>query len=173
VSYAVELVVNEKEAAPIRKAWDAIASLLPRIGSTPHVSLAVFDDVDTDLLTKVVASFAEETPALSLCFSSLSIFPGQKNVLFLAPVMKPDLLRLHEQFHTRLAEHGLLSVPQYSPGAWVPHCTLTVDESLSECLASLAEIHSRELLGNYTFDHIQLVRYKPFNSLALFGLNGC
>ncbi|MBI5091639.1 MAG: 2'-5' RNA ligase family protein, partial [Candidatus Hydrogenedentes bacterium] len=130
MGYAVELFINEHEAMKLRETISAIGSVMADIGATPHVSLAVFDDVDVNSLVSVVADFVMRTPKIVLQFSSVGMFPGRENVLFLAPVVTRDLLVIHAGLHQDLAELGLFADANYRPGKWVPHCTLSMEQPL-------------------------------------------
>ena len=141
MGYAVELFLEDLAAEPIRKIFHLTDSLMSRIGASPHLSLAVFDSVDTSRLIDVVRSFAESTQAFNIRLASIAIFPGADNVVFLAPVVTTELLTLHQRFHNKLNAAGLSGDPHYLPGAWVPHCTITMEEQLPRTLETIKSIH--------------------------------
>lgn len=149
MGYAVELFLEDPAAEAIRKLFNLTESLMAQIGASPHVSLAVFDSVDTSTLIDVVHSFAEDTSEFNIRLSSIGIFPGKENVVFLAPVITIELLALHQRFHDRLNAAELISDPYYLPGAWVPHCTITMEEQLPCTLETIRSIHRENILGKY------------------------
>lgn len=172
MGHAVELFIESPSAEAICKLFKLTDSLLGRIGASPHVSLAVFEGVDISKLIEVVASFAEDTAAFNIRFSSIGIFPGEENIVFLAPVMTIDLLMLHERFHDRLNATGLTSDPYYLPGTWVPHCTITMEEQLPRTLETIRSIHQETVLKEYPVSDIHVVEFRPVVSLASFKLSG-
>ena len=69
------------------------------------------------------AFFTAEAP-VTTAFASVGTFPGGEGVLFLAPVVTPDLIAVHARFHESFAAWDGIAWPVYGPGVWVPHCTL-------------------------------------------------
>lgn len=172
MGYAVELFLEDPPADAIRKLFSLTDSLMSRIDASPHVSLAVFDSVDIRKLIDVVALFAEDTPRFNIRFSSIGIFPGTENVVFLAPVITIELLALHQRFHDRLNAAGLASNAHYLPGAWVPHCTITMEEQLPRTLETIKVIHQEITLKEYAVSSIHVVEFRPVVDLASFKLSG-
>ena len=170
MGYAVELFLKEDESQTLRRLFAAAGSVLDRIGTAPHVSLAVFDDVDVAKLTAVVKAFAVGTSPVTVRFSSVGLFPGPQNVVFLAPVVTPSLLSVHAALHLRLAAAGLSSDPHYHSGAWVPHCAITVEEPLASSLETIRLIHERNLMGEYEIDAVGIVKFRPVVKIATFSL---
>jgi hypothetical protein len=65
-------------------------------------------------------------------------------VLWLGPVPTQELIDHHAAVSGRLAAAGLTVFDEYRPGAWVPHCTLSMrvprpqlTEALRLCLDTL------------------------------------
>jgi len=132
VGYAVELYFDRDTEERIGRLWDVykerdFTSLLPAIGSRPHISLAVFTDVILETLNDVVVEVAQSAAPLELGLAAVAGFPGNEGVLFLAPTVSRELVTLHEALHHRLQESGLRANPYYLPGRWVPHCTIASD----------------------------------------------
>lgn len=171
MGYAVALFLEDPAAKAIRKLFQQTDSLMSRIGASPHVSLAVFDNVDTSRLIPVVRSFAEKTQSLNLRLSSIGVFPNDDNVVFLAAAVTTELLALHKQFHDDLKTAGLSSDPLYLPGAWVPHCTITMEQTLPHALETIQIIHAEKVMGEYPISEIHVVEFRPVVSLASFKLD--
>jgi 2'-5' RNA ligase len=172
MGYAVALILDEPKAEDVRSAFLATDSRMLEIGASPHISLAVFDEMDVALVTRVVESFARRTPSISVRVSSIAMFPGERNVVFLAPVVTRGLLEVHESLHTALSGAGVRSDPLYVPGAWVPHCTISMEEPLDRSLATIGYLHSRDLLGEYGTGRVDVIRFRPVARLASFELVG-
>ncbi len=172
MGYAVELFLDEPEAQRVRLAFAATGSPLVQTGTFPHISLAVFETVPVDVprLTAVVEAFARYAARLHVRFASLGMFPGAHNVVFLAPVVTPELLAAHAAFHGALTAAGLGCDAHYRPGAWVPHCTISQDAPLADGLETLRILHGQALLGDYTISEVQVVEYRPAVCIARFPL---
>jgi len=101
--FALQLFVDPVSDTAVRSLWEELASKglssLRDSGNRPHFSLA-------------------------LSIASLGIFPGEQAVVFLAPIVIPDLLDLHREVHQLLQGAGAFPTPYYLPGHWTPHCAL-------------------------------------------------
>ena len=170
--FAVILPLEEPEADKLDEALEATDSLLSRMHALPHVSLAVFEEVDIGKLVSVVETFAASTPPFSLRFGSLGLFPGEENVVFLAAIVTKELLALHEKLHSALSDAGIESDPDYRPGSWVPHCTITMEEPLRKSLRTIASLHRRDLLTEYCVSRVEAAEFRPTATLAGFELTG-
>jgi len=170
MGYAAALVLDEASAETISKLFEASGSRMLTLEAPPHVSLAVFEQVDTSRLIDVIGTLAGRVQSLRICFASIGIFPGGENVVFLAPVVTDALLKLHADLHDLLVKAGLESDPYYLPGAWVPHCTITIQEALLSTLETIQTIHAAEVMGEYWISEIQVIEFEPVKSLASFRL---
>lgn len=170
MGYAVEMLLRASEAQVIRELFTKTGSVLAGIGTSPHISLAVFDDVDVPKLTAVVEAFAQDTPPFKIRFSSIGIFPGKDNVVFLAPVVTPFLLSIHKSLHDQLVTQGISCDAYYLPGAWVPHCAITVEEPIAMTSDTIRKIHEHNALGEYEIDQVAVVKFRPAVDVARYSL---
>ena len=170
MGYAVEFFLKDEESQAIRQLFSTTRSVLEDIGTTPHVSLAVFEDVDVAILTGIVHDFAASTAPFKMRISSVGTFMGGENVVFLAPVVTASLLDVHASLHVRLVADGLSCHPYYLPGAWVPHCAVTVEEPIVRSIETIRSIHDADVFGEYTIDNVNVVRYRPAVTLSVFHL---
>jgi 2'-5' RNA ligase len=147
--YALELFFDPRSETRLRKLIGGLRQT--RIGGTvliddvkarPHITLAVFDHADEQVMCNVVRELARATPSLPVILSSLGMFPGKESVLFLAPVLDEELLELQRKVHSRLNEFTQSPWKMYAPGRWVPHCTLALKlplESVTRAIEILSE----------------------------------
>lgn len=170
MGYAVELFIKDNESKTIQHLFKETNSILADIAAKPHISLAVFDEVDIPKLCIILHDFAARLTPLTIRFSSIGLFPGTENIVFLAPVVTESLISAHAMLHRYLADADMKCHSYYLPGAWVPHCTITAEESLTQAIESIQKIHSAQVLGEYSFDSIHLVKFRPVVSLASFQL---
>ena len=143
MGYVLALNLDERADAAVRKIWRALAErgindLFDRIGLPPHISLAVYDDVDEEPLIAAVDAFCANTRGVRVTFAAIGVFPGA-GALFLQPKVTPELIHLHAEYH-RLTEGLGICHAHYAPKNWVPHCTLGMPLSGTEISRALAEI---------------------------------
>lgn len=132
--YAVELDLDEATSATI----EAIAARVTRecpdvatissIRATPHMSLAIYDDLDLERIPADLCLFAAGLSAFDLRIGSIGLFPAElPGVVFLAPVVSHALLDLHRRYHDLLTRYQPTCWHYYRPGNWVPHITIAMD----------------------------------------------
>ena len=144
--YAVEMFFDKESDAQIRKIWrslkeSGISSWMEDSGSVPHVTLSVFGELDADEADRRLASFAEKVSGFPLVFASIGAFPTDEGVLFLAPVVTGELLRVHNAFHDFFADLREDQWPYYLPDSWVPHCTLAINIKKEEIHKALDNVY--------------------------------
>lgn len=94
-------------------------------GAPVHLSLAVYQALDVELATGAMERFVARVAAMPIELVSIGIFPGETNVLFLAPVVRERLLAAQRHWH-QVASHQSACMPHYQPQAWMPHVTLAM-----------------------------------------------
>jgi len=175
MGYAVELYFDrqtEQSIWNIRHALikQGISSMLDKLGDRPHISLAVFSNVDCDILIPLVQGYANGMEPFNVQLSAIGTFPTDENVLFLVPAPTLQLLTYHQEFHHRLAESKLMPSPYYSPAKWIPHCTVEMNIP-GEQLPKAIELCSKAfepILGQ--FQEIGVIEFRPIKHLATWPL---
>jgi 2'-5' RNA ligase len=175
MGYAIELYFDRQTEQSVRKLRRALAEagippVLDLAGERPHVSLAVFSDVDPDRLLPVVRAAAAGTKAFDVRLSAVGTFATDENVLYLVPVPTPELLAIHQELYRRLAQAGLAPSHYYQPGNWVPHCTVEMNvpaERFSTAVA-LCKHAFKPVQGQ--FQEIGVVEFRPVKTLAQWPL---
>ena len=176
MAYAIELFFDGKLDAAIRNVWDGLANgdvapYLAGCGSRPHVSLAVYDDLDVSTAKTRLGELAESLAPFSMTMWSLGIFPAPP-VVFYAPHVTEELLALHSRFHEHFKGLGRGPAEYYLPGRWVPHCALAVhiepdrvskvvEACLKECEPTSGAV-----------EEIGIVEFLPIVQLCSFRLSG-
>jgi 2'-5' RNA ligase superfamily len=127
---ALELYLNPVAERRLRRLWDAleeggVPSLrdLTHGRHRPHLSLVAARALDGPTVTAALHGLPA-APALPLRLDHIGLFRGR--VLWLGPVPTRELLDHHAAVHARLAAHAVPMFAEYRPGAWVPHCTLSL-----------------------------------------------
>ena len=127
---ALEMYFDSAAERRVRRLWDALeaAGVQTMRGALdgrhrPHVSLISAETLDGSAIKQALGGLAA-APALNLRFDYIGQFLGR--VLWLGPVPDPLLLRHHTEVHARLDAAGIEGFDVYQPGAWVPHCNLSM-----------------------------------------------
>lgn len=143
VAVAIEMWFSKEGDRRVRRLWSALEARGVTSLSTathgkhvPHVSLTVMDRLPTqeDALTDAVR------PALgkTLRLSAVGGFPGVAT--FLLPAHHQALAATHHRVHDALIQAGAPVWDYYTPGSWVPHCTMSfwADDTEISHLAAVA-----------------------------------
>ena len=174
--FAVELYFDIETENAIRgfreKIYAAgVEAVSGKLGDRPHVSLAVFAEVDIPCLKDLCKEFSSQLHRFEVMLPAVGSFPTADNVLFLSPVPTTRLLAIHQDFHDRLKCSNLRSSTYYHPGKWMPHCTLELE--LPDAQFSLAFKTAHDL---YTplkgeFTSLGIVSFRPIRYLAEYQLH--
>ena len=175
MGYAVELYFDSQTEKGV---WDlrhtlidqGILSTLGDLLDRPHISLAVFPDVDRDSLISLMKEYAGEIEPFSVQLSAIGTFPTDENGLFLSPVPTNQLLNCHQDLHGRLAKSKLKPSSYYIPENWVPHCSVELnipDEQLFKAI-ELCKKAFKPLIGQ--LQEIGVVEFRPIKTLANWSL---
>jgi 2'-5' RNA ligase len=144
----------------------------------PHVSLARCDATNPSRLAAAVSGFACGASAFTVEFGALGVFAPEAWV-FLAPVASEQLIHFHARMHEWLAElvastTGLGPIHQdaYTPGRWVPHCTLTTRLEPALAAHAVQLCLCTDLPRAATIERIGLTHFPPVAELHSFPLEG-
>ena len=165
--YAVTLCLDDSAARGIAEVWQRLADAgisdsMVTLGYRPHLTLAIADRADPAATVAVLKEFAERTPSLPVPFVGLGAFLAPARVLWAAPRVDRALLDLHEALHATLAwpPH-----PHYTPGRWVPHCTLADDMTPEAFERGARLVADWWQPATATLGRIDLVRFRPVEIL--------
>jgi hypothetical protein len=105
VPFAVQFELDPRSATVLSPIIDTIeradaeAMTSHRAKIAPHVSLAVYDRLDSAAMAVALQSFVHGLRAQPVQLASLGIFPAPSSVPFAARVVSAELLALHRAFH--------------------------------------------------------------------------
>ena len=174
MSYAVVLYFDYESSDRIY----AVKQLLTDNGikineiAKPHISLAIYDDIDEQELIAKIKEFTRRRIDLFLTLSYIGIFPSNENAVFLAPKVTQNLLDFHFEFLQFMS--GLKSKlnAYYDVTAWVPHCTIGMnitDTELSKAVTILKDNAKLPIEGR--LDRIAIVKFPPTEEKFVTGFS--
>lgn len=167
--YAVNLLLDDDTAAPVRRLVRALSDALPGPDGfkaethPPHLTLVVMpdraepDDIQTAAFDSLVL-----LAALPITMSGIGLFP-QADALWLAPAATAPLLSLQQSLISAL---GNVPVdPRYRQGHWVPHVTIGRGGRgrLGETAAALAALWKEPITG--FANRLELATFQPVKVL--------
>lgn len=174
--FAVELYFDKKMEDDFFSFRESIYRLgvnpvLGNLGDRPHVSLAVFGDVEIEQVIKITSNFAPLCRQFPAQLSSFGAFPTDSNVVYLQPVPTQPLLELHKRYHDHLQENNIISSYYYLPGQWVPHCTLEFElpDDQFDLALRLCKEHFTPIQG--TFSSMGVIAFRPIAYLTEYPLS--
>lgn len=143
MAFAFNIRCDNGSADPIRALWETCAALeetpsLKSLGYPPHITLAIYDDVDTAQLYDAFERVFDNLNSVTIRFGGVDFFETPNSlVLWAAPILPRKVLSVHKQIHATIDIN--LCRPTYRPGAWVPHCSLalSIDPSRREEVVSI------------------------------------
>ncbi len=175
--YAVVFYLDPEKNRPIRKiihelAQKNIAPYMQAMSMQPHVTLAIYDDLECRTCESKISGLARKIHGFNLTFSFLGIFQSENPVVFLGPTITQELLSIHFRLHELLKDAAMHPWDLYRPGKWVPHCSLAV-EFPAEKLPNAVQI-CRKLTLPLTIPVASLgvVQFEPVKPLYDYAFTG-
>lgn len=144
MAFAVSLLLDDGLAGSVAAHWRHLADTgLSRamldLGYQPHVTLAVFDHLETKRAAAALDDIFRTVAAFDVTLSRIATFGPGSGVVYAALSPSRKLADLHAAV---LAAIGETCRPHYQAGRWVPHCTLAMnlsDAGVQQAQALLAE----------------------------------
>ena len=137
----------------------------------PHLTLGMWNGGTPPGFPEALERFAGSLSRTRLLFSSAGVFPTREGVIFLAPVVTPELLDLHERFHRAVVPTGLEADRHYLPGFWVPHCTLAVYLADWEMHSAVDIAREAPMPFEGIIEAVGIVEFPPLKAIGQFPLN--
>jgi 2'-5' RNA ligase len=142
--FGVMLYFDDQTEKTILNIWRTLAdnnqsSGMLGAGLRPHITLAIYEDLDCQPCENELVKITAKTASLPLQLTHLGIFTNPEPVIFAAPLVTEELLAFHKDLQSRLANEGKNPNELYKPDKWVPHCTLSLGYKI-ENLANIIQI---------------------------------
>ncbi|WP_300668449.1 2'-5' RNA ligase family protein [Desulfoluna sp.] len=175
MGYSIELYFDRQFETKIRLLWTQLAesgvpSILHKIGSRPHISLAVLDTIDVGQVVNLLDAFSQESSSFCLEFSAIGLIPGDLQSVFLAPVPTSALLEMQSALYRLLQDHGCLPRDHYKPNLWLPHCTISKELIASDALKTVGMCQAGSVIGMAHIIELGLIEFRPRKKIKGFVL---
>lgn len=174
MAFALQLHFTPEFDASIEGLWKqmslaSVPSLLPQIGNRPHLTLATFASLSEPQRLCLSAELPKLKVRLDVLFSSVGLFTGLTQMVYLAPVVDDRLRALHGDVLACLDARRIDVGPHYQRGRWIPHCTLSKELSPAHALKTLEICQSLSLPIRASVSELALVEFRPIKVLARVG----
>jgi 2'-5' RNA ligase len=176
MAFAVVTYFDAATDASVRALWQSLADrgispVMATMGIRPHLSLAGIEILDADPLYHGLGDFAKSAAPLTVNLSAVGTFPTAQGVVYIAPVVSSELIKLHQTFHDWLADLGLTSMEYYRPENWVPHCTVAINLPPESVPEAVAVARASDVFGKAQLVEIALVEYMPVKEICVYPLH--
>jgi 2'-5' RNA ligase len=168
--YGIMLYFDNRTERTINSIWQALAkhnltsSMLDE-GIRPHITLAIYEELDSRPCENEMIKLLSNTPSPSIQFTHLGLFTNPEPVIFAAPLVTKVLLDFHNELHLKLADEGKRSWEFYEPGKWVPHCSLALGYKVENQAEIFRLCQEMPLPMNAQVIQMGVVNFKPVKDL--------
>jgi len=164
MALAINIRSDNESSNRIRGLWKKSSTFeesasMEKLNYPPHITLAIYDDVDEKVLTDALKSTFCKKSSIKLSFNRVDFFDVHPLVLYAKPELTQELLSLHSEIHNFIGAD--LSREFYQPNKWIPHCSLALD--ISEEKRTEALQFAGQKLDRFTvnFDTADVVSFPP------------
>jgi hypothetical protein len=177
MGFAVELHIDPVSATPITALTEQIyaqcgGQALTGIGTHPHISLTIFAQLEPGDINALLADFAATTPPWSVTFAAVGVFPTAQGIVYLAPVVTPQLLAIHARFHALLTQLAAPSNAYYLPGNWMPHCSVGINLPADKIGQAVMLCHQADVFRPVMLTTVRLIEFHPARPIYTYQLQG-
>jgi 2'-5' RNA ligase len=163
--FAVVLFFNKSQSSPIDTIIEELAtskaSPFMFENSTPHITLAIYNQFDCDKNKSKLEDFAAKFKFDSVIFAHVGLFSSKRHGVFIAPIVTTELLKFHQQFHDFFEKDTAGSWDFYLPGKWIPHCTLGFDVPEDKVEQALSICRKLKLPLEIGISSIGIMKFEP------------
>ena len=149
--------------------WDHVAAFenapsMRALGYRPHLTFAIYDDIDEHTTCEAMRRAAMGQTQLRITFSRIRWFEGPPLVLWAEPSREEALDRVHAAISAAIDPARCR--PHYRPEAWTPHCTLGMRIADNRRDDAIAFARSFNRSFEVLFDVVDCVAFRPVRIIA-------
>lgn len=166
--YAIVLKCSNATAAPVTNLWREAsrfesAPSMEALNYPPHLTFAVYQDIDVPLLFATAQKAFGKTPLLSIEFSGIGHFPNDMLVLWARPADDRILRQIHRAIHDEI--DPALCHEHSRPDHWQPHCTIAMKIPANSAEQALKWAATTPARFTLTFDAVDCISFPPVEIL--------
>jgi len=177
MSYAVLLYFDPQTEATIQKLMVEVSKqlgageLLPE-GFRPHLTLTGFEKPPAEGFRTSLKAFASKTPYIPIRLAAVGAFPTDQGVVYLAPSISQQLLKVHLNLYKLLDEFEIESNANFAQGVWVPHCSVAYGLTPEHACQAIATILEANVFVAGELVAMGLTEFLPIKELCNYPLKG-
>ena len=169
MALAINIRSDHASAGEIERLWDQVAAFedapsMRALGYRPHLTFAIYDDVDESTARKAMQRASLGQTQLRIVFSRIRWFEGPPLVLWAKPARDEALARMHASISAAIDPARCR--PHYRPDAWTPHCTLGMRIADARRNDAIAFARSFNRSIEVLFDVVDCVAFPPVRVIA-------
>jgi 2'-5' RNA ligase len=169
MALAINIRTDHPSAGEIERLWDQVAAFegapsMRALGYRPHLTFAIYDDLDEATAREAMQRVATAQTQLPIAFSRIRWFEGTPLVLWAEPSRDEALARMHAAISAAIDPARCR--PHYRPDAWTPHCTLGMRIADARRDDAIAFAQSFEGNIEVLFDVVDCVAFPPVRVIA-------
>ena len=169
MALAINIRADHASATEIERLWDQVAAFedapsMRALGYRPHLTFAIYDDVDESTAREAMQRAAIGQTQLRITFSRIRWFEGPPLVLWAEPSRDEALARMHASIYAAIDPASCR--PHYRPDAWTPHCTLGMRIADARRNDAIAFARSFDRSIEVLFDVVDCVAFPPVRVIA-------
>lgn len=174
--FAAVLYFDQKNEQEFLSVWRSLSrkklsANLEEAEIRPHITLAVFDELDCRPCESELARIAHVTRSISFQVTHFGLFTNPEPVVFAAPIFTKMLFNLHKQIHNALLVNAKNPWKFYQPDQWVPHCTLAIGFSLKNIGKIIHECMAINLPMLVQATQVGIVEFQPMKDIFRYDLS--
>lgn len=125
----------------------------------PHITLASFTGIAIEALAAHLRTFVAGERALVVGLEAVGTFPGDRGVVYIAPVVTGELLGLHKRLLDSLQGKGAVAGDFYRPARWMPHCTMALNLAEVQIAPAVDLCRKSEVFGPAELVEVALINF--------------
>lgn len=131
--YSIGLYFDQATDSLVRNLWrllaeQELANYYHLSGNRPHITLAIFNDVNCSKAETIISQISRSMDPFSISFQQIGLFPSVNGAVFWGPVVTKELLTLHSILYRAFDDFSVQpEFDFYKPGHWIPHCGLAME----------------------------------------------
>jgi 2'-5' RNA ligase len=175
--YAVVLYFDDDSTEILKALWrrqaeNGISAFMLEEGYRPHITLGACEGLDIASCGSALKEFSTVSGPFTVEMPFLGIFPHDKGAVFLGVTVTDKLLAYHRSFHDLFRSHGKEPSDIFSPGRWIPHCSMAYHESREKDLSALKLNLELPFPIIATCVSLAVIEFPPWNERLVHPLGG-